>query len=136
MIDIKLFHDEKFGTYDLKTTGEDIEEENGLETAIIISLYTDRRVENKNGFWGDSLGDGEWGSKIWTLRRETLNPKIQKKLEEYAKDSLKWLIDDKVAKSITVSSEIINPMSIHLLIKIIRPNGSVLGYRFNNIWGE
>ena len=136
MIDVKIKRNIKTGEFDIDTSNEDLLIEDGLETAILISLFTDQRVGGDKGFWGDSIDGDNWGSKIWTLMREKLTEKTRTKFQEYAKDSLRWLLDDKVAKSINFQSEIVQPESIHLLVEIIRPDGSTVGYRFNTIWGE
>ena len=55
-----------------------------LKTAVVISLFTDRRVNEEDvpngelnrGYWGDmDLPEGEsLGSKLWLLKREKLTP--------------------------------------------------------------
>lgn len=135
MIDVKIKPNLKTNEFDIDVQNEDLQIEDDLETAILISLFTDQRVGGERGFWGNSLDGDNWGSKIWTLTREKLTEETRSKFQEYAKDSLQWLIDDKVAKSIKLQSEIVKPESIHLLVEIIRPDGSTVGFRFNTIWG-
>lgn len=134
MIDLKLKANSSF-QFDLELGDSDIASESALETAVIISLFTDKRVNDERGFFGDSLESEPWGSKIWTLQREKLTDQTKKKLEDYAKESLQWLIDDKIAKKITVESEIVKPARINLLVKIYKGD-SVSDHRFDNIWGE
>lgn len=134
MIDLKLKANSSF-QFDIEMSDSDIASEAALETAVIISLFTDKRVDGERGFFGDSLENDSWGSKIWTLQREKLTDQTKKKLEDYAKESLQWLIDDKIAKKITVESEIVKPARINLLVKIYKGD-SVSDHRFDNIWGE
>ena len=136
MIDIKLKNNTQVSGYDIALSGDDIEKENGLESAIIISLFTDMRVNGERGFWGDSLAGESWGSKLWTLSREKLTEQTRIKFENYVKESLQWLIKDKIASSLSVKSEINYPDSIFLELSIIKPNDSALGFKFNILWNE
>lgn len=135
MIDVKIKPNLATNEFDIDVLNEDLQMENDLETAILISLFTDQRVGRERGFWGNSLDGDNWGSKIWTLTREKLTEETRSKFQEYARESLQWLLDDKVAKSIKLQSEIVKPESIHLKVEIIRPDGSTVGFRFNTIWG-
>lgn len=75
------------------TTGND------LQTAIIISLFTDRLARrddtydgsDRRGWWGDSDSDNQMGSRLWLIRREKLTTRVAIKAEEYAKEALSWL---------------------------------------------
>lgn len=136
MIDIKLKHNSNISGYDISFEGDDAEKENGLESAIIISLFTDQRVDGERGFWGDSLAGESWGSKLWTLSREKLSEQTRIRFEDYVKESLQWLIKEKIAKGLSVKSEIISPESIYLELSILKPNDSALGFKFNILWNE
>ncbi len=101
--------------------------DNGLETAIILSLFTDTRVNeypndaDKQGWWGDLFTDqlnDQIGSKLWLLQREKRTNETLNKAEDYALDALKWIIDDGVADFIEVRTEyqkdlIVLNISIH-----------------------
>lgn len=136
MIDVKIVKNKNTAEFDVQIANEDLFLENSLETAVIISLFTEQRVEGEKGFWGDSIENDLWGSKLWTLAREKLTETVRSKYQEYSREALQWLIDDKVVKSINLTSEIVKPDSIYLSVEIIRPDGSTVGYRFNTIWGE
>ena len=125
----------------------DLGVDEGLQTAIIISLFTDgQALESdllpygesfRRGFWGDALAEIEGdkiGSKLWLLSREKQMPVILRKAEEFAREALKWLIDDKVATDYSVVAT--NPaMGILLLdISITRPVGNAITFRYNYNW--
>lgn len=61
--------------------------DSGLRTAILISLFSDAREENRRGWWG-----GEIGSKLWTLQNAKRSPETLKKAQDFAQDALSWLI--------------------------------------------
>lgn len=79
--------------------------EQPLETAVLICLMTDRRVDAtelrdgdvNRGWPGDAFDlDGDetpLGSKLWLLRRAALLPGIELKAEDYAREALQTLID-------------------------------------------
>lgn len=73
----------------------------GLHTAIVIQLFSDRRLRedqaplddldpDPRGWWGDSvdmrrdLGEDDLGSWLWTLRRSELTPETIAKAIEYS----------------------------------------------------
>ena len=69
-MDIKLYSN------DIKIQNGILELDNGLQTAIYISLFTDRRIgeddeipdrsNDRRGYWGDTLEDEPLGSFLWT----------------------------------------------------------------------
>lgn len=88
-----------------------------LETAVIICLMTDRRVEpselrdgdvNK-GWPGDGFdlepGERPLGSKLWLLRRSALTPDIELRAVDFAREALQTLIDQKACARIDVTAE-------------------------------
>ena len=125
-------------------TNSDIETDDGLETAVNISLFTDVRVsleelppweKYRRGWWGDEFADikgDKIGSKIWLLDREKLNEVTASDLKKYAKESLDWMLSDGVADSIIVSTELIVGLRIDLAISITRKSGAASPFDF--IW--
>ena len=103
-------------TGDLAMAGGQLAVDGTLATAIVHSLFTDRRaaeddplpagVESRRGWWGDlTLPDegDQYGSKLWLLNREKQLPDTLRRAEEYAAEALQWLIDD--GKALTVGVE-------------------------------
>jgi phage gp46-like protein len=127
---------------DIGIVDNDIATDDGLETAVVISLFTDARApdgtlgddegEDPRGFWGDDT----YGSLFWTLKREKQIDKVLNRAKQYGADALKWMVDDKVAKSVIVLAEIASEGVLALSIKIQRPKGSDIEYRFNYAWQQ
>lgn len=107
----------------------------GLEMAVFISLFTDRRftfedgdppVENdRRGWWGDNLletpGDSD-GSLLWLLKRsKIIEPETLNDATEYCEQALQWLIDDGVAENINVTVERKGLYKLGITIEIFRP---------------
>lgn len=74
------------GSFGLTLENGDIKQADGLDTAVIISLFTDRRAleddatpdftENRRGWWGDTYDAQQRpiGSRLWLLSREKQTP--------------------------------------------------------------
>jgi phage gp46-like protein len=115
MSDLKMIFDDDSLLYDLNTKNGDIEKDDGLKTATILSLLTDRIIfdpaslpspDDRRGYWGDTFQNttGDFvGSQIWGLFRSKLSPTNTALLKERAADSLKWMITDGIASEVVVS---------------------------------
>lgn len=142
--DIGLFLSDKL--FDLQIVNGDLAGDNGLETAISISLFTDRRVsdeelpqleKDKRGWWGDmfpEIDQDQIGSRLWLLNREKRTLETLRRAEDYAKEALKWLIDDGVASSISALATYDSNKFLQLAIDITRPSGRTS--RFQVLWDE
>lgn len=121
--------------------------EQGLETAISLSLFTDSRIAEeelpigeteRRGWWGDDIADTQGdqiGSKLWLLERMKATPLTRAKAEEYARSALKWLVDDGVAVSVVVKAMLVDRERIDLSIDIQRPNvKNKYYYRYQLAW--
>lgn len=124
-------------------------EDDGLLTAVILSLFTDRVANSGDvipdgshdvrGWWGDSFpvvaGD-LIGSRLWLLRRSKQLSPVLLNAQDYATESLQWLVDDGVAQSVTAVAT--NPRMgiLALQISITRANQPVVQYRFSTFWGS
>jgi len=147
MSDIGLFPTES-GLFDIKINEErnDIVADNGLETAVIISIWSNRRVKEeelpfgktqKEGWWGDMYPekDGDKiGSKLWTLNPEKTTNETLKKSEDYTKECLNWMIDDGIASAINVLSEYNSSKHLVTKVQIVKKDGEE--ERFSVLWEE
>lgn len=143
MGDIRTLYRDFAGDWQIVSPG--LDEDNGLDTAVIISLFTDRRAEandvpagdNRRGWWGDSYADIEGdliGSRLWLLQREKQLPSVVSRAEEYARESLTWLIDDGIATRVEVTGSIVSRGILGLQIQIFRNNAPPVRYRFDYFW--
>lgn len=130
--------------YALDTLG--LVEDDGLETAVIISLFTDRQAGtdddipdgsgDRRGWWADTLSAGDQtGSRLWLLSREKQTQAVLNNAREYALEALQWLVDDGVAGQIEVEAEIVRDGILGLSIAIYRPAAtSPIRYRYETLW--
>jgi len=133
---------------DLVLFGFDLERDDGLETAVIISLFTDRRAsaeqippeypqDDLRGYWGDITAvsaTDQTGSLLWLLAREKQLPQILSRAEQYCREALAWMIDDMVATTISVAASFYSMGVMLLEINIDRPTGQSVRYRYNYEW--
>lgn len=145
MTDVKLLWDNMESIGDISITDSDLTHEEGLETAVFISLFTDRRAENddaiddvndKRGWWGDTLEtDGDKiGSKLWQLYRQKITTDTIEKIQEYIEDSLQWMLDDGVVADVTVIVERNGLDRIYVEISLSRNSGTVTTIAFDDLW--
>lgn len=125
----------------------DLSSDAGIETAIVISIFTDRRAEGEElpsgetklkGWWGDSFADvanDRIGSKLWLLYREKQLPEVARRAKQYVEEALKWLTDTKVAKKVEVSTAFVATGMLGIGVKIYRPvSNETMEFRFNYNW--
>lgn len=131
---------------------QDLESDAGLETAVIISLFTDRRARNddllpdpnnpdRRGWWGDlaslEVEGDQIGSRLWLLEREKTVESILVRAKEYAEESLAWLIEDGVAGKVEVESERLGPVGQDILAisgRIFKPDGDIFPFKYLAQW--
>lgn len=147
--DIKLFLDKGVAaTADIQMGDREVVRDPGLETAVMISLLTDRRAgvddeipdstDDRRGWWGDALaeaGDAD-GSLLWLDTRLKLLPTTLATLEDHAKKALQWMLDDGVAKEIRVKVALISAVEAALALELVRPDGSVDKFRYQYNWNK
>ncbi len=116
----------------------------GLERAIVISLFTDAKADdddaipdestNRRGWWADSVAppsnapaEYPWltGSKLWLLWREKQTPETTRRAKRYAEKSLQWLIQRGDATSVVVSAYFSKQGLLMLPVTITLANGSI-----------
>lgn len=155
-IDVKIRWDTDIGTGDFLFVDNDLDTDEGLATAVIISLFTDQRAsdedpipnsgsdqtdQDRRGWWGDlaspeANGD-EIGSKLWLLERGYLNQEDLTKAEIYATDALNWLVEEGIAKDIIATAEksaIDGANFMTLSVEITKVDGSKKNYTFDAEW--
>jgi phage gp46-like protein len=126
----------------------ELETDEGLETAVILSLFTDRLAgeddelpdasDDRRGWWGDSFADvdgDQIGSHLWLLARQKQTSAVLQRARDYARAALQWLVDDGVARSVEVDAEYPQVGMLALAVTITRASAGVAQFRFGNIWG-
>ncbi|REG57755.1 phage gp46-like protein [Paraburkholderia sp. BL6669N2] len=112
----------------LLTTGDD------LQTAIIISIFSDRMAQpgdvipdgsgDPRGWWADDAVP--IGSRIWLLRRAKQTKETLQRAYDYLAESLQWLIDDGVVGRFDISAQWVRISVLGAQITAYKPDGTLL----------
>ncbi|MCL4153120.1 UNVERIFIED_CONTAM: hypothetical protein GTU68_057162 [Idotea baltica] len=124
----------KDNCFDLNIVDGDLQTDSGLETAVIISLFTDRRIQ-KRGWWGDMFAEidqDKIGSRLWTLERSKRTNETLRLAEDYSEEALEWLIEDGVSTQIEVVASYDENNFMNLEVDIFKPLGRTT--RFSMLW--
>lgn len=145
MSDISSFWDVERLAADWREGRGDLVSGNDLQTAIIISLFTDRVArddddidgDDRRGWWGDADEENYIGSRLWLLRRQKLTQAVAQKAEDYSREALQWLVTDGVVSSFSVATQIVYPRRLNMVIRYQRPgNGNDTDMRFFWVWEQ
>ena len=131
---------------DMALDGFSLAVDDGLQTAVILSLFTDARAADddvlsfgdtdRRGAWIDSYpvieGD-KFGSRLWLLQREKQTQETLNRAKAYAEEALAWMIEDGVASRVDVEAFIARTGILGVAIAIHRPAG-IVQYRYENLW--
>lgn len=151
LADLALVWDQALGSADLAMIDSDLASDAGMETAVLLSLFTDRRAEpddvppsgdptDRRGWWADQFADVEGdriGSRRWLLDRAKFTNDTAIALKEYDTEALKWMVDDSVASSIDITTALVTmgaSRRINETIVINRPHGAPLTFKFAHVW--
>lgn len=151
MSDVALHWNASTFLGDFALDANDLEIDEGLQTAVFLSLFCDRRAErgdvlpfgetSRRGWWADGLlVDGDRiGSRLWLLDREKNTPDVLPRAELYAREALQWFVDDKIAERVDVSVEFITDGSgrvngYAIFGQVQRPGVDPVLFRFNRLW--
>lgn len=145
MSDISSFWDVERLAADWREGRGDLVSGDDLQTAIIISLFTDRVArddddidgDDRRGWWGDADEENDIGSRLWLLRRQKLTQAVAQKAEDYSREALQWLVTDGVVSSFSVATQIVYPRRLNMVIRYQRPgNSSDTDMRFFWVWEQ
>jgi phage gp46-like protein len=115
-----------------------------IKTAVIISLFSDRRALDddplpdpgapRRGWWGDALNARPIGSRLWLLDREKQHSEVVARAREYAVEALAWLKDEGIAARIEVEAFIVARGVLGLSISVFRADSAPARFRFEFAW--
>lgn len=127
---------------DIIISGGDLFPDNGLATAVLVSLFTDARAPqiselpqgetSLRGWWGD-LAQRTTGSLLWLIQREKTLPEVALRAQEYCENALAWMIEQAVAESVTVQAVLVRPFGLQLNISITRGDSKSYSYLWDAV---
>jgi phage gp46-like protein len=141
--------------------GPDLIGDNGLATAVTISLFTDRLADaddiipgtaptnaagpaDRRGWWGDMPADPSdlqgasalIGSRLWLRTGWPPNDETARRIELDVREALQWLIDCGVAEQVEVTTGWLMPdlLGLNLSIAQRSANSAPQMYEYEYAW--
>jgi phage gp46-like protein len=108
-------------------------DDDGLETVVSISLFTDARATVENGlepgddprgYWADAYDEEQGlniGSKLWLLEGATVTEKTLRDVESYSSAALAWMIADGAADRIECVASRLGDEAASLVVYVYKP---------------
>ena len=135
MQDVK-FNLDSYGRFDFDIENGDLATEDGYDTMIWVSIFTDARAnssqvptpEYRRGWLGNIVSvvpDRQLGGYLWLVDQRRLVQKTLNEAIDYTKKSLQPMIDDDICTDITVTGSFIPKYGIELDVNIISTLGIV-----------
>lgn len=147
LADLALTWDAARGDADLSMIDDDIASDRGMLTAVVLSLFTDRRAEtddrppsgderDRRGWWADEFlpveGD-RYGSRLWLLDRSKRTSETAPRAKEYVTEALAWMLEDRVVSGIEVQTET-TTNALLIVVGLQRPGRDPVFFRFAHVW--
>ncbi|MES2685735.1 MAG: phage GP46 family protein [Pseudomonadota bacterium] len=118
---------------------------NELSTAVMLSLFTDRRANDDDtlpdgtdprGWWADAMDGQRIGSRLWLLESARSLPETFRLAGEYAEEALQWLVDDGIAKSVQATAVAVGGCDkvMWLTVLVCKPDGKTLRWKYRYAW--
>jgi len=140
------FNNEKgFFDIELDSAGADLQGATNLITSILIQLFTDARsnsddpVPDSRGWAGDSLnpeGKQNIGSRLWIVENDFMTQDLLTKIENLATDALQTIIDQGIAKKITIDASFLNKVNGEIELKIDVTDPQENAQIFKYVWDQ
>jgi phage gp46-like protein len=140
-----LIKSDNRGIYDIQIDGSDFASAKGFESAIPTSFFSDSRApavqvqeaQSRRGWVGNILTavqSRELGGLLWILDQARITNDTLNFAKSFAQDSLQWLIDDNIVRSIQVLVIRNGVRGITILTDITTIENTVL--RYVTLWRD
>lgn len=125
---------------DLELADDDLVVDEGLRSAVLVSLFTDGRADDDaapfpdgtddpRGFWADEPG-ARLGSLLWTFERAKLTTETIEAVRNGVETALAWLLAEGIASEVVVAASRSGTFAIELSVTITRGNSP----RWSHLW--
>lgn len=139
-MNMDLSLDQSKGYFDIVFEDGQIKPTEGFDTAIFISLFSDKRASDseqsdplkRRGWIGDIGQIDQIGSKLWFLEQARINTSTLNKAVDFAQKGLAWFVEDSLAKKIEVTGRL-EPNTVILSVIITTPDNKTINFSVD-IW--
>lgn len=137
MADLKLqLNEEK--ELDLIIENNDFTSDDTINTSIELSITKKRydKTTSQNGWAAEKIlpSDRQQGSRLYLVMQQPITDQSTNLVNKYVYEALEWLIEDKVAESISVSSERVDTNRIDFSVTITKPNDKEENFDYYLNW--
>lgn len=146
MTDTTIIWNAARGQGDWTLDGAQLGAGNDLESAVMISLFTDRAATpddvipdasgDPRGWWGDAGQGAPIGSRLWLLGRAKQTTQTLNLARDYIAEALQWLIDDGVVARFDTVVEWSRAGVLGARIVALKPNGEAASMQFTWAWDQ
>lgn len=143
MSDISINWEPALGRGDWLLDGALLKSGNDLATAVLVSLFTDRRAgpndvipdgtNDPRGWWADDEKH-HIGSRLWLLTRAKQTTETLNRALNYTTEALKWLIDDGVVAKFDITVEWTRASFLGIRVIAYRKDGLTEAMNFQSVW--
>ena len=148
MADLSFIYDQDKRHNDIKIVGGDFLLSDEIETAVELSLFSDRRAtldeiqtfqsgvrerQSRRGFWANTFKEFSQGSGLWLLQREKKTASTLARARKFCTDSLQWMADEGIVASITPTVSFSgDALVIH--VAVVKPDGQDGTFKYQSSW--
>lgn len=121
------------GVFDIEIDEHgDIKTADGFDTPMIVSLFSDARAfesevqdpAKRRGWIGDEATGDNTGSKIWLFDQARLTRTVANRVEDAARECVRWLVADGHAISIRRAELVISQEAVRFVVEILTEIGA------------
>jgi phage gp46-like protein len=140
--DIALLWNQSLLQADIATARGDLLVDNGLQTAVTVSLLTDRLAEpgdvlpdnlGPRGWWADGYNGQRIGSRLWLLKRAVLTQNTLNLAQDYANEALAWLVEANIVGAVSVVATAVALNVMNLAVTLSQGNAQPV---YNVLWSS
>lgn len=134
MADIAISWDSANSRGDWTMNGPVLATGNDIDTAILISIFSDRMAQpgdvipdgtnDPRGWWADD--EVLIGSRMWLLRRAKQTTQTLQLAYDYLAEALQWMVDDGVASRFDITTQWVRTGMLGAVIVAWSPTGTLL----------
>ncbi len=125
--------------YDIVVSNGTIQSVDGLESAILVSLFTDARASSaivgdpllRRGWVGNILVQNlerELGSVLWLADQARTDQNTLNFFQDEVRNAFQWMLDDNVVSRVTIATEIEDSVTIKVSISFLTTNNQLERY--------
>jgi phage gp46-like protein len=147
MADIRVIFDQTTCSFSWGVVNNDLDITHDLDTAISISLFSDRvagpdyvappgttGVVDKRGHFSDSYEVIKIGSRLWQLKRaKKIGNTLLQEVKDMSQEALQWLLDYNIASTLLIQTSWQSPRIIAIAVTVTEPVNGITS-KFTYAW--